>query len=285
MARPLRIEFPGAYYHVTARGDRREAIYEDDADRSAFLAVLADVIERFEWRCHAYCLMSNHYHLFIETPVANLSKGMRQLNGVFTQWSNRRHQRVGHLFQGRYKAILVDSDSYLQALSRYVVLNPVRAGMVSEPATWPWSSYRATAGLAAPPLWLTTETILASFGPDSTRSRTAYRQFVQAGIDGEPVWDGLKGQIYLGDDGFVEKIQRQLVGGERDDPQVPKLQRWGPPPSLEQIRRDAAGRDEAIVAAHATGAYSYAEIGNFFGLHFTTVGTIVRKARRCRGQV
>jgi REP element-mobilizing transposase RayT len=111
MARPLRIEFPGAYYHVTARGDRREPIYEDDADRSAFLAVLADVIERFEWRCHAYCLMTNHYHLFVETLHANLSKGMRQLNGVFTQWSNRRHERGGHLFQGRYKAILVDSDS------------------------------------------------------------------------------------------------------------------------------------------------------------------------------
>ena len=280
MARPLRIEFPGAHYHVTARGDRREPIYEDDADRSAFLAVLADVIERFEWRCHAYCLMSNHYHLFVETRHANLSKGMRHLNGVFTQWSNRRHERGGHLFQGRYKAILVDSDSYLQALSRYLVLNPVRAGMVDEPAAWPWSSYRATAGLAAAPAWLTTESILASFGPDGAKSREAYRRFVEQGADAESVWEALKGQIYLGGEDFVEQMHNRLVRGQRDDVQIPKPQRQGLPPSLEEIRREAASRDAAILTAYASGAYSYAEIGDFFGLHFTTVGAIVRKARQ-----
>ena len=111
MARPIRLEFSGALYHVTSRGDRREAIYEDDADRERFLAVLADVVKDFNWVCHAYCLMSNHYHLLIETPDANLSKGMRQLNGVYTQASNRRHRREGHLFQGRFKAILVDGGA------------------------------------------------------------------------------------------------------------------------------------------------------------------------------
>jgi REP element-mobilizing transposase RayT len=118
MSRPLRIEFSGAYYHVTSRGDRREAIYEDDEDRKSFLEIFRDVVEAFEWRCHAYCLMSNHYHLFVETAHGNLSKGMRQLNGVYTQWSNRRHRRSGHLFQGRYKGILVDTDGYLLELSR-----------------------------------------------------------------------------------------------------------------------------------------------------------------------
>lgn len=113
MARPIRLEFGGALYHVTARGDRREAIYEDDVDRQQFLDVLGDVIGLFNWRCHAYCLMSNHYHLVISTPDGNLSKGMRQLNGVFTQWSNRRHRRTGRRFQRRYKAVLVDADSYL----------------------------------------------------------------------------------------------------------------------------------------------------------------------------
>ena len=127
MARPVRIEFAGALYHITSRGDRREAIYEDDTDRFRFLEVLGEVVERFNWRCHAYCLMTNHYHLVVETVDGNLSKGMRQLNGVYTQWSNRRHRRTGHLLQGRYKAILVDSEAYLLELARYVVLNPVRA--------------------------------------------------------------------------------------------------------------------------------------------------------------
>ncbi|WP_293385576.1 transposase [Phenylobacterium sp. SCN 70-31] len=117
MARPVRLEFGGALYHVTARGDRREAIYEDDVDRAQFLEVLGQVVGQFNWCCHAYCLMGNHYHLVIATPDGNLSKGMRQLNGVFTQWSNRRHHRTGHLFQGRYKAILVDADSYLLELT------------------------------------------------------------------------------------------------------------------------------------------------------------------------
>ena len=133
MARPLRIEFSGALYHVTSRGDRREPIFEDNEDRVLFLGTLAEGVERFNWVCHAYCLMTNHYHLVVETPDGNLSKGMRHLNGVYTQASNRRHARVGHLFQGRFKAILVDKDSHLLELARYVVLNPVRAGMVTKP--------------------------------------------------------------------------------------------------------------------------------------------------------
>jgi len=153
MARPLRIEYPGALYHVTSRGDRQEAIFDDDQDRRAFLKVLGDVVSRYRWRRHAYFLMGNHYHLMIETPEANLTKGMRQLNGVFTQCSNRRHKRSGHLFQGRYKAILVDRDSYFLELARYVVLNPVRAAMVKYPHLWVWSSYGAMIGKATPPAW------------------------------------------------------------------------------------------------------------------------------------
>ncbi len=146
MARPLRIEYIGALYHVTSRGDRQEAIFDDDQDRTAFLNVLSEVVSRFRWRCYAYCLMENHYHLMIETPEANLTKGMRHLNGVFTQRSNRRHKRSGHLFQGRYKAILVDRDSYFLELARYIVLNPVRAAMVKHPRLWVWSSYGTTIG-------------------------------------------------------------------------------------------------------------------------------------------
>ena len=142
MARPLRIEFPGALYHVTSRGNARQRVFRDDEDRETFLATLAWVVARFRWRCHAYCLMDNHIHLLIDTPQPNLSRGMRQLNGVYTQRFNRRHRRVGHLFQGRFQAILVEKEGYLLELARYIVLNPVRAKMVKTPERYPWSSYR-----------------------------------------------------------------------------------------------------------------------------------------------
>jgi REP element-mobilizing transposase RayT len=135
VARPLRIEFPGALYHVTSRGDRQEPVYEDDEDRRTHLGILGAVVERYGWLCYAYCLMGNHYHRVIETSEGNLSKGMRHLNGVYTQVWNRRHRKVGHLFQGRYEAILIDKDSYWLQVSRYVVVNPVRAGMVKEPGS------------------------------------------------------------------------------------------------------------------------------------------------------
>lgn len=153
MTRTLRLEFEGALYHIISRGDRRENTYETDADRHGFVALLADVCETYNWRCHAYCLMSNHYHLLVETPEANLSRGMRQLNGVYTQQFNRRNHRRGHVFQGRYRSILVDKESYLMELTRYIVLNPVRADMVRCPLEWPWSSYRATLGFVNTPDW------------------------------------------------------------------------------------------------------------------------------------
>ena len=182
MARPLRIEFAGALYHITSRGDRREAIYEDDEDREAFLGVLAEVVERYNWICHAFCLMTNHYHLVIETVEGNLSQGMRQLNGVYTQVSNRRHNRVGHLFQGRFKGILVDKDAYLLELSRYVVLNPVRAGMVDTPAQWRWSSYRAMMGQAPVPKWLAVDALLSQFGAVREEVRQHYQHFISDGV-------------------------------------------------------------------------------------------------------
>ncbi len=163
MSRPIRIEFRNAYYRVTVRGDRREDIFEDDADRQMFLSTLEQVIAQHNWVCYAWCLMDNHYHLLIQTPDGNLSKGMRQLNGVYTQASNRRHHRVRHLFQGRFKAILVDEDAYLLELSRYVVLNPVRARMVKQPDQWAWSSYRESMGSAPASRWLATDALLAQF--------------------------------------------------------------------------------------------------------------------------
>jgi REP element-mobilizing transposase RayT len=204
MARPLRLELSGALYHVTSRGDGREDIYLSDDDRLAWLATLAQVCERFHWVCHAWCQMSNHYHLVVETPEANLSKGMRQLNGVYTQRFNRSHQRVGHVFQGRFKAILVEKDSYLLELARYVVLNPLRARMVRRLEQWPWSSYLATCGQVSRPDWLQCDCILSQFSAQRSRAIAKYAAFVHEGKELPSVWQQLRGQIYLGSDAFVE---------------------------------------------------------------------------------
>ena len=276
MARPLRIEYAGALYHVTSRGDRQEAIFDDDQDRRAFLNVVGQVVSRFRWRCHAYCLMSNHYHLMIETPEANLTKGMRHLNGVFTQWSNRRHKRSGHLFQGRYKAILVDQDSYFLELARYIVLNPVRAAMVKHPRLWAWSSYGATVGVSPTPVWLATDDLLAEFGKRRTVARQKYQQFIAEGMSAESIWKDLKGQIYLGDDDFVERMRGKLAQ-RNEDVNIPRVQQRGPAPKLNVIRRQHKNRDDAIRAAYDTRAYSYQQIAKEFGVHFTTVGRIVRQ--------
>jgi putative transposase len=276
MARPLRIEFAGALYHVTSRGDRREPIFEDDEDRRLFLGTLAETVGRFDWLCHAYCLMTNHYHLVVETPHGNLSQGMRQLNGVYTQASNRRHRRTGHLFQGRFKAILVDRDSYLLELARYVVLNPVRAGMIAQPEQWPWSSCQAMVGIAPAPAWLSTDALLAEFGAGRDEAQRRYRQFVRAGIGQKSVWSGLRQQIYLGDEAFVERMQARAQG-QGDEFSIPRIQRQAPPASLAAITANSQGRDKAIIAAYGTGAYTYREIAQHFGIHLATVGRIVRR--------
>lgn len=276
MSRPLRIEFPGALYHITVRGDRLEAIFEDDADRQQFLLTLEQVIARFNWICLAWCLMDNHYHLLIQTPDGNLSKGMRQLNGVYTQASNRRHNRVGHLFQGRFKAILVDSDAYLQELSRYIVLNPVRAGMVKHAADWAWSSYRQVAGLEPIAPWLSVTELLSQFAEQREQAEQRYAQFVAEGVGLASPWAKLNGQIFLGDEQFVLRMQAQRQPG-KNDVQIPSKQRRPLPLSLQDIERQSANRNSAIVTAYATGGYSYQQIANHFGLHFTTVGKIVRQ--------
>ncbi|ROO26491.1 toxin RelE [Salinisphaera orenii MK-B5] len=280
MARPLRLEFAGALYHVTARGDRREPIYEDDEDRQAFLDVLADVADRFNWLVHAYCEITNHYHLLIETPDGNLSKGMRQLNGVYTQYSNRRHGRVGHLFQGRYKAILVQKEAYLLEVARYIVLNPVRADMTRSAGDWPWSSYRATAGRAGVPSFLTTEWILSTFGERLKESQLAYRRFVSEGRGQPAPWAALANQVLLGDDAFVDRMRSKLEQSNRSLAEVPRVQRAGRARPLAEYAAQSNTRNEAIAAAYASGGYSMVEIGAHFGVHYSTVSRIVWAAER-----
>ena len=276
MARPLRIEYAGALYHVTSRGDRQEAIFEDDQDRTVFLNVLGEVISRFRWRCHAYCLMGNHYHLMIETPEGNLTKGMRQLNGVFTQWSNRRHKRSGHVFQGRYKAILVDRESYFLELARYIVLNPVRAAMVKHPNQWKWSSYGATSGMADGTGVATTDDLA-----DRVRQSTGGDEKEVSGVcrGGERQREHLErsaGTDLLG--------RRQVCGTDAEQAgragggcEHPENSTTGAGAKAQCVTPAVQNRDDGIRAAYQTGAYSYQQIGKEFGVHFTTVGRIVRQ--------
>jgi putative transposase len=276
MARPLRLQFAGALYHVTSRGDGREDIYFGDADRIAWLSVLAQCCERFNWRVHAWCQMSNHYHLLLETPEGNLSEGMRQLNGVYTQHVNRTHRRVGHVFQGRYKAVLVERESHLLELARYVVLNPVRARMVSDAADWPWSSYGATVGKQPAPDWLEADALLHAFGRTKARAIAAYVDFVRAGVGLPSVWEGLRGQVFLGSDAFVEQMQRQLQGDNAALAEVPRLQRRAAARPLAEYEA-AYSRDDAMARAYASGDHSMKTIAQHFGVHYATVSRAVRK--------
>jgi putative transposase len=290
MARPLRLEFEHALYHVTSRGDRREDIFWNDDDRLAWLDLLGAVCLRFNWRVHAYCLMGNHYHLLVQTPDGNLSAGMRQLNGVYTQMSNRSHGRAGHVFQGRFKAILVNAESHLLELARYVVLNPVRAGMVADVADWPWSSYASTvAPPAAPkPRWLHTDAVLRHFGEGKTlQARQAaqqrYADHVRAGVGLPSVWSELRSQVFLGDAAFVERMMdklkaKALAAPDANWSEVPVIQRK---PSGQDLATCEAmyptDRNAAIRHAYATGQHSMAAIGRHFK-HYTTVSRVVNGA-------
>jgi REP element-mobilizing transposase RayT len=277
MARPLRIEFPGALYHVTSRGNGRADISLDDGDRQVFLDVLEAVCQRMNWLCYAYCLMTNHYHLVIETPEGNLAKGMRQLNGVYTQLFNRRHDHVGHVFQGRYKAILVDRDDYLLELIRYVVLNPVRAGMVEVPDQWPWSSYCATMGQEPVPPWLAQDWLLRQFARTREEARARHAQFVHDGQRHPSIWNSLRNQIYLGSEDFVAHMQARLRDTETLD-EIPKVQRHPVPQSLQAFAEAHSNRRTAMAAAYVSGAYTMKAIAEYFGVHYSTVSRAVRRA-------
>jgi putative transposase len=273
MARPLRIELSGGIYHVTSRGDGREDIYLSDADREIWLEVLGQVCERFNWVCHAWCQMTNHYHLLIETPEANLAQGMRQLNGVYTQRFNRAHKRVGHVFQGRYKAILVERDNYLLELARYVVLNPLRANMVKRLEAWQWSSYLPTCGQASAPNWLQTDWILTQFGQRRASAIAKYVQFVHEGARLPSVWTQLQGQIYLGSESFVKKMQAQIEKKATLD-EIPRAQRRAITQPLAEFEQ-RYNRNEAMARAYLSGRHTMAAIAKHFDVHYATVSRAV----------
>jgi REP element-mobilizing transposase RayT len=280
MARPLRLQVPGGVYHVVSRGNAKQEIFLNDDDRQRFLAALESVIERLNVLCHAYCLMNNHYHLLLETPEANLSTAMRNLNGTYAQGFNRRHGRVGHLFQGRFKSHLVERETYLLVVCRYIVLNPVRGNLVPTPSDWIWSSYRAQAGQIRSPHFLTVDWLLSHFhAVDRSRAQAAYRRFVQDGLRDQQ--GAVEFKSILGSEPFVAQF-REILASRALSKEIPRVERFAARPTLRDIfagcseRQD---RDARIREAHVTHAYTMREIADHLGLHPMTISRAVRTHR------
>lgn len=224
----------------------------------------------------AFCLISNHYHLLIETPQKNLSKGMQLLNGIYTQKFNRVHRRVGHVFQGRFKAILVEKESYLLELCRYIVLNPVRAHMVEAAFDWEWSSYQDTIFQKSRFSWLPTEYVLSLFNTNRSSAIKLYKQFVFNGKTFEPLWGKLKKQIFLGSDDFIDKMQN-TIDLEINLINIPKQQDTPQGITIAEYESKSSGRNECIRLAYSSGQFSLAEIGAYFKLHYSRVSRIVKE--------
>ena len=287
MARPLRIEYPGAFYHVTSRGNERKAIFKNQRDREKFLSYLESAVVRYGAVIHAYCLMSNHYHLLLETPAGNLSRIMRHVNGAYTTYFNVKRGRAGHLFQGRYKAILVEADEYATELSRYLHLNPVRAGMISRPEEHQWSSYRYYIGQGEAPEWLKTDFLLDYFGGGSVQAKTGYRKFVEALLENE--YDSpLKGVVastVLGSPAFVAEVTERNLGEHWDDRNLPAAKELMPRPTLDEIiaKVEVEAANEKLlrhISIYCCQKYSGAklkEIGERFGISDAAVSQASRR--------
>ena len=250
MARPLRIEFPGALYHVMSRGNERKPIARDDADRKRRLDWLRRTVETYGWRLHAFALMRNHDHLFVETPEANLSAGMQYLNGSYTSYFNRRHRRSGHLFQGRFKGHLIEEDGYFLEVSRYIHLNSVRAKAVARPEDYRWSSYLGYVRAARAVPWVTYARVLRQFGRTATIARRAYGRFVRAGVEEPPPspFAGALGGLLVGSERFATRM-RGFLRDRPDDHALPKLTPLKPRPELDKIAETVAshfGHDASL---------------------------------------
>jgi len=270
MTGPLGIKFAVALYQITARGDRRETIDEDDEDRELFFGVLAETVGRFSWTCHACWLITNHYRLVMVTVEPDLTKRMRHLNWVFSGASSRHHARMGRLSQGRLMGILVDKDAYLLELSRYVVRNPAGADVVVAPDDWPWSSYRAMIGAATAAPCPAVDGMLSLLRRNGAAARKRYGQFVLE------AWVSRSGMGYgsrpiLGTTRLSAKVE---LGADKQT--VPRGQRGPPPAPLSEDVPKCGGRNQAILEAHATGAYTCREIAEYFRIHLAIAGGVRR---------
>ncbi len=286
MARPLRVEYAGAFYHVINRGNAGAAIFKSTNDRERFLDRIGRAVERFSLKIHTYCLMMNHYHLLVETPETNLSKAIQWLNVSYAAYFNLKHNRRGHLFQGRFKSILIDEDVYLKQLSRYIHLNPLRAKLVKDPSDYLWSSYREFVGKARAHSWLETKWLLRQFGRKKRDAIKNYRDFVEK-IDfntlGNPEKE-LTGGYILGSADFVQWIKETYLSSRSDEKEIPQLKKLKPTIDIEKIvdvvgdefncgrdmilakgRKRNSARDVAIFLARDLTGESGVRLGEFFG--------------------
>ena len=276
MTRPLRIEYPGAFYHVTSRGNERRSIFRAKQDYERFLGYLNSATERYGARVHCFCLMPNHYHLLLETPRGNLSVILHHLNTSYTNYFNGRTGRVGHLFQGRYRAILVEKDSYALELSRYIHLNPVRAYLVRDLSEYGWSSYSSYIGRGKRWEWLQTDFIVGQMSLDLQEASRRYRDYLKEGM-GKRMGDPLRKTVastVLGSEKFVEWVKESWMergASHRDIPALGKLAPW---PDLSAIRRESEGifgegtamsRKVGLYLSHRVSGRSLEEIGDFYG--------------------
>jgi len=274
---------PGAAYHVSVLGNGGQPIFRCAEDSALLLDILGEVCRRFDWCCFAYCLLPDRYLLVIETRRATLSQGMRQLNGRYTQAFNRRHGIGGHVFQGRFRAVMVEAPGYLAAVCRDVLRQPVALGLAAEAGAWRWSSHRAVAGRLPPgraaPDWLAATDVLRLYGDDVEAARQRFVADVAA--DGRsPVWENLRHQIFLGSEGFVTAMReaaRAAAAGRGSLAEFPKAQWQAPPPPLERFAAEAASRDEAMARAYLSGGYSQGRIARHFAVHYSTVSRAVRR--------
>ena len=289
MARPLRIQYAGAFYHVTSRGNERKAIFRNDRDRDKFLSYLESAHERYGGIIHVYCLMDNHYHLLLETPRGNLSEILHHINGAYTTYFNIKRQRSGHLFQGRYRAILVEKDAYCQELSRYIHLNPLRGGMVKDLIRYPWTSYPYYIGLKEKPFWLETGYILGYFGQEKRRAQRKYKGYVEeaVGVEMKDPLEGVFASTFLGSQEFIKQVgQRTKIPKESDTRNIPVLNVLKERPSLEEIGRrvgDVVGgkgslfKKYCIHISHRYGGFSLKEIGHFYNMKELAVSQASRR--------
>lgn len=288
MGRPLRIEYAGAYYHVTSRGNEQKEIFKSRADREKFLSYLESATVRYGAVIHAFCLMGNHYHLLLETPSGNLSQIMRHINGAYTNYFNAKRKRTGHLFQGRYKAILIEADQYAMELSRYIHLNPVRAGNVDRPEAYEWSSHRDYIGQRKASDWLQTSFVLGYFSTDIGTARKKYRQFVEDLLDQDyesPLGQAVASAI-LGSETFIATIDGEHLRDRQPDRNLPGLNKVAARLTVERIREVVRERfvdDEGLakkVCIYLSHRYSGArlrEIGAHFGIGESAVSQASRR--------
>lgn len=282
MTRPIRIQYPGAYYHVTSRGNERKEIFRGKGDREQFLAYLKSAYLRYGAAIHVFCLMGNHYHLLIETPKGNLSQIMLHINGAYTNYFNIKHKRRGHLFQGRYKSILVEADAYAGELSRYIHLNPVRAGLVDMPEKYLWSSYQYYIGKKKTPTWLSTHFILGYFEHPASSAEKYYVNFVLAGLsekNGSPLKKTVASTM-LGTDNFIEKITQDFLGVKKKSRDLPALRELKKIENIDLIYEEAkvhlgnnssVSRNAALFICHEYSGKTLKEIGKYFGISESAV--------------